>query len=163
MKTTDGRRGSGRRDQPKECRRPAAVKLYCPANMLSSHSRGFSLDSGRAFELEPEIKAVFQLSDIDDVKAHPKFLSHARAMVDMTDCAVSFLGPDLDPLAEDLMDLGKRHASYGVQPDHLPVMEKSIMYAIEELVGNKVTREDRNSWQTVFHYLITHMRKGMKN
>jgi hemoglobin-like flavoprotein len=106
---------------------------------------------------------VFKFEPDEDYRANPKFVQHARAMVDMTDCAVSLLGPDLDPLAEDLHDLGKRHVEmYGVQIEFLPTMEKAIMYAIEELVGDKLTKDDRNSWSTVFHYLITHMRKGMK-
>jgi hemoglobin-like flavoprotein len=106
---------------------------------------------------------VFKFDPAEDYRSNPAFQRHARAMVDMTDCAVSLLGPDLDPLAEDLMDLGRRHREmYGVQVEYLPTMEKAIMYAIEELVGDKLTKDDRNSWSTVFHFLITHMRKGMK-
>lgn len=36
------------------------------------------------------------------------------------------------------------------------------MYALEELLDNQFSKEDRNSWQVIFHFMITHMVKGMK-
>lgn len=41
-------------------------------------------------------------------------------------------------------------------------MERAVMYAMEELLEDKFTREDRNSWQVVFHFMIQHMIIGMK-
>lgn len=83
-------------------------------------------------------------------------------MVEMIDCAVSFLGPDLDAFREDLMDLGKRHSAYGVQPDYLPIMARAVMFALDELLGNKLTKEDRQSWQLMFAYMIGCMSTRMK-
>lgn len=83
-------------------------------------------------------------------------------MVDMIDCAVGLLGPDLDPLKEDLLDLGKRHISYGVSSDYFPVMEKAVMYMLEELLDDMLTKKDRQAWQVIFHFMISNMMKGMK-
>ena len=80
----------------------------------------------------------------------------------MIDLAVGFLGPDLDPLKEDLLDLGQRHIGYGVRSEYLPVMERAVMYAMEELLDDKFTKDDRNSWRSVFQFMITNMKKGMK-
>jgi len=114
----------------------------------------------RIFELEPETRKLFDFEPDEDVKSNLNFSRHARAMVDMMDCAVSLLGPDLDPLMEDLNDLGKRHIGYGVKVGYLPLMEKAVMYAMDEMLD--LSKEERSSWQIVFHFLITNMSTGMK-
>lgn len=58
---------------------------------------------------------MFNFSATEDIKANPSFHHHASTMVDMIDMAVSFLGPDLEPLEEDLQQVGRRHIGYGVQ------------------------------------------------
>lgn len=105
---------------------------------------------------------MFGFSPTEDIRKNPKFDVHARQMVDMIDMAVGFLGPDLDPLTEDLIDLGKRHIGYGVESEYLPVMERAVVYTLEELLGNGFTRDDRNAWGVIFHFMITHMVAGMK-
>lgn len=117
----------------------------------------------RLFELEPKARNMFGYSATEEIKANPKFLIHAHSMVDMIDCAVGFLGPDLDPLVDDMQDLGKRHISYGVESEYLPVMERAVMYAMEEILDNQFTRDDRQAWQLIFHFMITNMVKGMKS
>lgn len=49
------------------------------------------------FELDPNIRVIFGYDLNEHVPANPKFWTHARAMVEMIDCAVAFLGPDLEP------------------------------------------------------------------
>jgi hemoglobin-like flavoprotein len=103
---------------------------------------------------------LFKFDNVD-LKSNAKFRAHADSMVDMVDMAVSLLGPDLDPLAEDLVDLGKRHIAYGVKMEYLPIMERAVLYAMEEMLKGSFTPKDRRSWQLVFHFMITNMVKGM--
>jgi len=105
---------------------------------------------------------MFGFGEKEDIKKNPKFEVHAKAMVDMIDMAVGFLGPDLDPLTEDLHELGKRHVGYGVEAEYLPTMERAVMYALEEVLGDQFSREDRKSWQVVFHFMIGNMVEGIK-
>jgi len=57
-------------------------------------------------------------------------------MVDMIDCAVAFLGPDLDPLEEQLITLRKRHVKYGVKPQYLSVMGQSVLFVLQQMQLN---------------------------
>jgi hemoglobin-like flavoprotein len=116
----------------------------------------------RLFKLEPKSREMFGFTKDEVVTDNPKFRVHSKSMVDMLDMAVSFLGPDLEPIEYELLDLGKRHISYGVNTDYLPIMERAVMYALEGILGAKLTREDRGSWQIVFQFMIDHMTKGMK-
>lgn len=116
----------------------------------------------RLFQLEPKSRALFGFRDDQPIRNDPKFYVHSKSMVDMLDMAVSFLGPDLEPIEEELQDLGKRHLAYGVNSDYFPVMERAVMYALESILDEKLTREDRGSWQVVFHFVIDNMTKGVK-
>lgn len=116
----------------------------------------------RLFTLEPKSREMFGFSDDENVTENPKFAVHTKVIVGMLDMAISFLGPDLEPIEYELLDLGKRHIAYGVHESYFPVMERAVMYALEGILGDKLTREDRGSWQVVFQFMIDHMTKGMK-
>jgi hemoglobin-like flavoprotein len=114
----------------------------------------------RIFEFDTELMKLFKF-DKADLKSNAKFRAHADSMVDMMDMAVSLLGPDLDPLAEDLVDLGQRHIAYGVKLEYLPIMERAVLHAMEEMIP-KFSSKDRKSWELVFHFMISNMIKGMR-
>ena len=116
----------------------------------------------RLFKLEPKARALFGFSMNETITENPKFAVHSKVIVGMFDMAISFLGPDLEPIEFELMDLGQRHIAYGVTSDLLPVMERAVMYALEGILDGKLTRDDRGSWQVVFHFIIDHMNKGIK-
>jgi hemoglobin-like flavoprotein len=75
---------------------------------------------------------------------------------------VSFLGPDLEPLQDDLVALGKRHIRYGVKAEYLPGLYHCVCYFMEELLGDKFTPVQRSSWQVVFDFMVTEMIKGLE-
>ena len=115
----------------------------------------------RVFQLEGSARTLFGWTQDQDILHDAKFAAHAKTTVNMIDMAVDFLGPDLEPLEMDLMELGKRHVSYGVHPTYLPIMERAVMFALEELLGNSLQRQDRDAWQVVFHFMIFNMQKAM--
>jgi hemoglobin-like flavoprotein len=122
----------------------------------------FRCSKTSVFELSPGAKKMFNYSDEEDIRANPTFMIHARSMFDMIDSAVGFLGPDLDPLTEDLIELGKRHVGYGVEAQYLPIMGKALEYALEETLGAKFTRRHKESWHVVFEFMISKMEIGIK-
>jgi hemoglobin-like flavoprotein len=83
-------------------------------------------------------------------------------MVDMIDCAVAFLGPDLDSLTEHLHDLGKRHIQYGVKPEYLSMMGRSVIFALDQILGKSFTLDDVKDWTAVFQLMVSQMILGMK-
>lgn len=85
----------------------------------------------------------------------------AKMFVDMIDFGVGFLGPDLDLLQEDLVALGRRHNSYGVEGRHLFSLEHAVIYAMEEMLEDTFTRADRRAWELVFQMMIKAMVQGM--
>jgi hemoglobin-like flavoprotein len=115
----------------------------------------------RLFEIEPTARSLFGFVEKEELRSNPKFGFHANQMISMIDSAVALLGPDLEPLREDLNGLGKRHIAYGVKEQYLPVMEKAVVYAMDELLGKGFSRSDRDSWKDVFYFMVTEMIQGM--
>lgn len=105
---------------------------------------------------------MLKLQEEGNLLADPRFPLLQKIMVDMIDCAVAFLGPDLELLENDLKALGRRHIAYGVSAKFFPVMERAVIYALEEILGDRFTRRDSNSWQAVFYFMIQNMSEGME-
>lgn len=80
----------------------------------------------------------------------------------MLDFTVSIMGPDLDPLKEELFDMGRRHIQYGVGSSHLPLMGEAIVEALRELLGLQFSEEDATAWRSVLAFVVQHMQRGMK-
>lgn len=116
----------------------------------------------RVFQLEPKAMHMFGFKAGEPLRNNPKFAVHSKSMVDMLDLAVSFLGPDLEPIQAELVELGKRHLSYGVSAEYLPIMERAVMFAMDSILGEKLSRFERGSWQVVFKFMIDHMTEGIK-
>jgi hemoglobin-like flavoprotein len=116
----------------------------------------------RLVNLDPKVKKIFGFADGEDIRANPCYVMHAKATVERLDMAVCLLGPDLEPLEEDLRDLGERHLSYGVQPKNLPFMAKSLIGAIEKVLKDEFSAEDKKGWDAVLGFMVESMTMGMK-
>jgi hypothetical protein len=55
-----------------------------------------------------------------------------------------------------------RHKSMGVQPEYLPIMAEGIVYGMDESLDIKMSNAERESWRTVFAFLVECMKKGME-
>ena len=120
----------------------------------------------RLFELDPRAKTIYEFpldADMDTIRKDPRFKVHARNIVDMFDCAVSLLGPELDSLSGALKDLGRRHLRYGVHPSYLPVMSQAVCFALDNMLKSKFTRSDRLAWEGIMQFMVTEMVDAMTN
>lgn len=120
------------------------------------------MSTTRLVETEPKIRDVFKLGS-GDIKAAPSFRTHTGALCDMLDCAVDFLGPDLDALGEELKHLGKRHYQYGVKPEFLPHMIDAVLHMMKEILGSKFHDDDKKAWKEVLSFMISKMQEDMKD
>jgi hypothetical protein len=94
-------------------------------------------------------------------KARKGLTTHVYHLVDMLDCIVEFLGPELDSLAFHLYDLGKKHTVYGVKATELSKMTQSFLFALKTTLGDKFTAHDEECWDKVFQFTLATMKQGM--
>lgn len=123
---------------------------FCPqhkAKILRSNENKVELMFEKLFELEPAAQQLFKHTTVEDRTDNSKFTLHAHAMIDMIDCAVSFMDSDLDVLKEDLARLKREHFCKGVRGKYLAKMEKAVLETTESLLKSKFTRRERTSWQ----------------
>ena len=127
------------------------------------------------FEKCPESKAIFGFAkSINPRSANllksPRFRRHAKFLMKMIEKTVDMLGTTTTTsssdeeggngrgkmLTEVLTDLGRKHVSYGVNPEFFPFMTESILAMLDETIGNP----HKDAWNEVFAFLINGMTAG---
>jgi hemoglobin-like flavoprotein len=73
------------------------------------------------------------------------------------------LGPDIEMLTDILLELGKKHVSYGVKPEYFPSMGKSLIMAIEKTLGkDNFDADTKDCWVEVYGALSYDMIRAQK-
>ncbi len=140
------------------------MKRFCPIPSVSDFP--LLLLRHRMFELEPDCIRMFGFpSDTkhDDpaLSNDEKFIKKGIALVVAVDIALSFLGPDLEPLEDQLVDLGTRHVARQCKPKHWPMVGVALFYTLEQALGDKFTKEIQDCWVTLYNFLGYHMIRGL--
>jgi hemoglobin-like flavoprotein len=102
---------------------------------------------GRLFEVAPEVRPMFR-GDLAE---------QGRKLMLML--AVVVRGLDrLDRLVPGVQRLGRRHAGYGVRPEHYDAVGGALLWTLEQGLGDAFTPEVRDAWATAYGALATTMR-----
>jgi hemoglobin-like flavoprotein len=101
----------------------------------------------RLFELDPSLKPLFK----GDIK------EQGRKLMMMIRIAVDGLD-DLDKLVPAVQDMGRRHATYGVENSHYDTVGASLLWTLEQGLGSAFTPKVKEAW-TVVYTLLAHTMK----
>lgn len=96
----------------------------------------------RLFELDPSLRGLFK----GDLAAQG-----ARLMAALGS-AVRALD-QLDGVAPALRSLGRRHAAYGVRPEHYAVVGEALIGTLQQALGEAFTIEARRAWIDAYAHL----------
>jgi hemoglobin-like flavoprotein len=111
----------------------------------------------RFFEIDASAKTVFSFGKDtelnDDFFKSDRLIKHAKYFVQMIERAIGLLGPDIELLTDVLLQLGEKHAGFGVKASHFPPMGDALLKTVEELLGDKYTTEVKESWLEVYQAL----------
>jgi len=94
----------------------------------------------RLFEVAPAVKPLFANVDMEGQR---------QALLNMLVVLRESLR-DLDDIVPDLEDLGARHAEYGAQPEHYPVVGEVLLGAMAEVAGDAWKPEYTSAWQEAY-------------
>jgi nitric oxide dioxygenase len=68
------------------------------------------------------------------------------------------LGPDIELLTEIMLELGHKHARYGVKPEMFPIMGDCLIGTLEKVLTDEVMTEDAvAAWRETYKELSTDM------
>ena len=96
----------------------------------------------------------------DTFYSNPRFKSHARKVVEMLDATVNMIGPDLEPLADALKGLGKKHVAYGVLPAHYGIVGEALLHTLGAALGDKFTPKVKTGWGSIYRFVSSNMIDG---
>jgi len=120
----------------------------------------------RIFEIAPGAWKMFPFGQdyetCDDAMfQEPSFQKHAKQVVGMLDSAVHFLGPDLSTLEDALIQLGARHTTYGVLPEHYPIVGQALLGTLEAALGKEVfNKQLQEAWAALYGFVTSSMLQG---
>lgn len=105
----------------------------------------------RLFELDPSLQHMFR-GDMAEQR---------RKLMQMLTAAVKGLDR-LEQLVPVVQDLGRRHATYGVEERHYDTVGAALLWTLEKGLGKAFTPETKEAWATVYGILATTMQDAAR-
>jgi nitric oxide dioxygenase len=96
----------------------------------------------RLFELDPSLKALFRG---DPAAQRAKLMAALRTVVGALD--------RLDHILPVVRDLGRRHAQYGVEPEHYATVGAALIWTLGQGLGPDFTVATRRAWVAAYSLL----------
>ena len=97
---------------------------------------------GRLFALDPEVRRLFT----DDMT------EQGRNLTAMLSVATANLAKP-ERISVALRQLGRRHAAYGVRPEHFALVEDALLFALEHALIDVFTAEVKAAWRAAYALL----------
>jgi hemoglobin-like flavoprotein len=89
----------------------------------------------KLFDLDPAVKPLFT-SDI--VEQGKKLMMAISTVVNSLD--------EIETIVPIIQDMGRRHAGYGVKPQHYDTVGTALLWTLETGLGPAFTSEVKDSW-----------------
>jgi hemoglobin-like flavoprotein len=102
---------------------------------------------GRLFFLDPSLRALFR----GDLREQGQ---KVMAMISFTVNGLT----RLDQLVPTVKALGRRHATYGVRPEHYYTVGAALLWTLEQGLGAAFTPAVREAWIAAYGVLANTMR-----
>jgi hemoglobin-like flavoprotein len=104
----------------------------------------------RLFEVAPAVKPLFAEADMDRQR---------KALLNMLGVLRASLR-DLDEIVPDLEALGAKHAEWGAQPEHYPVVGQVLVGEMAPIAGDAWKPEYTAAWQEAYAVVQNVMLSG---
>lgn len=101
---------------------------------------------GKLFALDPAVKPLFQDDPVEQGRNLTAMLSVAAAHLSRP-----------EKIERALDQLGRRHAAYGVKPEHFAHAETALLFALEHALIDVFTPEVKAAWKAAFDHLSSRM------
>jgi len=103
----------------------------------------------RLFEMDPSLRSLFTHEPAEQ----------RRKFMDMLATLIAGLDR-LHILLPEIHELGRRHADYGVKPEHYAVAGVALLGAVEQTLGHQLADDARSAWIQAYELLTNAMRVG---
>ena len=107
---------------------------------------------GRLFEIAPEVKPLFQTSDMKE---------QGKKLMDTLAVVARGLNR-LDALMPAVTKLGARHQAYGVRDEHYAPVGQALLWTLEQGLGSAFTPEVKQAWAEAYAALASAMKAASR-
>jgi nitric oxide dioxygenase len=101
----------------------------------------------RVFELDPGLRALFAYTDMDRQRAQ---------VMQMLAVVVRYIDR-LDQIMPEVDALGRRHAGYGVAPEHFATIGSALLWAFERALPDTFDQDTAFAWADAYRRLSSAM------
>lgn len=85
-----------------------------------------------------------------------------KKLIEMLSTIVARL-EKLTDLKKEIADMGKRHAGYGVKPEHYSMVGRALIWTLQKALGNEWNDELKAAWVNCYAILSGTMITASKN
>lgn len=103
----------------------------------------------RLFEIDPGLRPLFRC---DMREQEQRLLGAIADLVEALDTPEVF--------RSKLRDLGRRHAGYGVEPEHYQTVREALFWALEQCLGATFTADVRVAWRQLYDTIAGEMKRA---
>ena len=104
----------------------------------------------RLFTRFPETRAFFAATDMSEQR---KKLQQTLALI-----VQHMQHPEV--LGDMLRELGQRHVTYGIRPEHYPLVGTALLETFEDFLGMHWTQEHHDAWVKAYETVSSLMLQG---
>ena len=104
----------------------------------------------RLFTRFPETRTLFAATDMLELR---KKLQQTLALI-----VQNLQHPEV--LDSMLRELGQRHVTYGIRPEHYPLVGTALMETFEDFLGKHWTQEHHDAWVKAYETVSSLMLQG---
>ena len=101
----------------------------------------------RLFELDPALRRLFRNADM--AQQHKILIQTLTVVVKSLD--------RLDQLVPAIEALGRRHAGYGVRPEHYETVGAALLWTLGQNLGDAFTSDVEHAWTQAYSTLASVM------
>ncbi|KAL7567914.1 hypothetical protein ACA910_019627 [Epithemia clementina (nom. ined.)] len=94
--------------------------------------------------------------------SNERFVTKGIRLIKAINMAASFLGPDLEPLEDELYKLGWRHIAMQAQPEHWPIIGEALFCVFDDCMLGGFSIKERQAWTLIYNFMGFHMIQGLK-
>jgi nitric oxide dioxygenase len=105
----------------------------------------------RLFELEPDLRRLF-----------PADLSAQRGKLADELLFLAGAAADLPVFLERARQLGARHQSYGVRPDHYDTVRAALIDSLSDVLGSRWDEMSERAWRSLYCLVAETMLEGAR-
>lgn len=112
--------------------------------MMTNSDTAADLFYSHLFEIAPQLKPLFADADMGD---------QGHKLMNMIAAIVGSLN-DIHRVLPAIRELGERHVTYGVQKEHYALLGETLLWTLEQSLGDEFTPATEAAWANVYNNIV---------